>query len=142
MTEKVNHSLDGEEEFAQCILNSIDSIKKWLIGLTVVIFLSMAVITTNTVVTRRTGQEGKKISAQNNRFLVNFSNYLRCLVVNEEEVVLAMGKDAYLDLCDSLLFLGTDQKPNVIKAKIPENFVPSTTTTIVPPSDPTTTPPG
>lgn len=94
--------------------------------LVAIVFFCLAVISITGIVGARTAAQSKEVSAQNNRFLENFSNYMRCLIVNEDEVIAAIGEDAYLDVCDELLFRGTGQKPHVIKATIPT----TTTTTI------------
>lgn len=99
--------------------------------MTAVMVVSLAIISVAGIVGARTGAEAKEISQQNNRFLENFSNYMRCLIVNEDEVVIAIGEEAYLNICDELLFRGTGQKPHVIKATIPD---PKATTTTAPPA--------
>lgn len=96
--------------------------------MTGVVIVCLAVISVAGIIGARTGADAKEISQQNNRFLENFSNYMRCLIVNEDEVVIAIGEEAYLNICDELLFRGTGQKPHVIKAQIP------TTTTTAPPT--------
>lgn len=125
----------ANEELANHILNAITSIKHLLIAMTAVIFLSMAVITTSAILTNRVQTDAKEISQQNHRFLENFSNYMRCLIVNDEKVVVAVGEENYLNLCDKLLFLGTGQTPHVVKITIPPEFTTTTTT----PGDSTTT---
>lgn len=128
----------ANEQLAQNILNAITAIKHLLIAMTVVIFISMAVISTSTILTNRVQTEAKAISAQNHHFLENFSNYMRCLIVTDEKVVIAVGEENYLNLCDKLLFLGTGQTPHVVRITIPPEF---TTTTTVPGDSTTTTPP-
>lgn len=99
---------------------------KLLIGVVVV---CLAVISATGIVAARTAADSKEISAQNNNFLQNFSNYMRCLIVNEDEVVIAIGEEAYLNICDKLLFLNTGQTPVVIKAQIPGQPTTTSTTT-------------
>lgn len=116
----------ANEKLADNILHAITSIKKWLVVLTAVIFVSMAVITTNTVVTNRAQKDIKEIGASNQRFLVNFASFMQCLVVSDKEVVTAMGVDAYFAECNKLLFRNTGLKPEpVTKVTMP----PTTTTT-------------
>jgi len=119
----------ANEELAHKILLAITEIKKWLVAMTIVIFISMAVISTSAILTNRVQTDAQEISQQNHKFLENFSNYMRCLIVNEDDVVIAVGEENYLNLCDKLLFLGTGQTPHVVKAEIPPEFTPTTTTT-------------
>jgi hypothetical protein len=104
------------------------SLKNLIKVLLATVIISMAVMSTAAVLSFRAAQGSKETSEQNNRFLGNFSNYMRCLIVNEDEVIIAIGEEAYVNLCDELLFLGTGEKPNVIRAEIPKDF-PTTTTT-------------
>ena len=101
-------------------------IKNLLVALLVVVFISLAVIGLTGIVANRSATNAQHASEQNNRFLENFSNYMRCLIVNEEDVVIAVGEEAYLNLCDELLFRGTGERPDPIKVTIPPNF-PTTT---------------
>ena len=98
-----------------------------------VALLNQSIDDTRASVTR--AAEAAKIAAdisdQNNRFVDNFSNYMTCLIVNEEEVVVAVGEDVYVELCKQLLYRGIDEIPPTIKVQIPTNF-PSTTTTTTP----------
>lgn len=127
----------ANEQLAQNILTAINHIKNILVAMTAVIFLSMAVITTSAILTNRVQTDAKEISSQNHRFLENFSNYMRCLIVNDDKVVIAVGEENYLNLCDKLLFLGTGQTPHVVKVTIPPEL---TSTTTSPPTTETTGP--
>lgn len=103
----------GEEHsrLAGLIINDIKGIRNLLLALVVVIFVSMAVITTNTVVAWRSQQHIKEFSQSNNRFLANFSSYMRCLVVVNEPLYNQLGKGLYFDTCDIILFRGTGLSP-------------------------------
>ena len=106
------------------LLKSLKNLLKLLI---VVVFVSLAVISVTGMLANRSATEATHASEQNQRFLENFSNYMRCLIVNEDEVIIAIGEEAYLNLCDELLFRGTGERPNPIKVTIPPDF-PTTTT--------------
>jgi hypothetical protein len=97
--------------------------------LTIVLFLTLATVAFSSTFVVQNTQKSKEISEQNNRFLNNFSNYMRCLIVNEDEVVIAVGEDKYVELCEELLFRGTGDRPKPIIVTIPPNFIPTTTTT-------------
>jgi hypothetical protein len=58
---------------------------------------------------------------------------MRCLVVNDDEVVKAYGLEAYFNVCDDLLFRNTGLVPTHYKVPIP------VTTTSTVPSTPETT---
>lgn len=101
--------------------------RKWIIILlvTIISVLSFGVAALNQSVA-----ETKKVGESNNRFLANFSDYMRCLVINDEEVVVAVGEETYFNLCDELLFRSTGLRPNPTKVTIPPNLTSTTTTTI------------
>lgn len=115
----------GEEHsrLAGLILDDIKGIRNLLLSLVVVIFVSMAVITTNTVINYRSQQSVKELSQSNNRFLANFSDYMRCLVVVNEPLYEKLGKGLYFDSCDVILFRGTGLSPH------PHDADPTTSTT-------------
>jgi hypothetical protein len=129
----------ANEVLAEHILTAINKVRHLLVIMTVIVFISMAVISTSAILTNRVQTDAKEISSQNHRFLENFSNYMRCLIVNEEDVVIAVGEENYLNLCDKLLFLGTGQTPHVVKVTIPPELTSTTTTTVLP-ATPTSTP--
>lgn len=111
------------------LLQNIRFLTRLLIG---VVVISLAVISLTGIVASRTATEAKHVGEQNNTFLGNFSDYMRCLVVNDDQVVLAVGEEAYFNLCDALLFRGTGQESRTAtKVTIPENF--TTTTSTAPP---------
>ncbi len=134
MTEKKPTAAEraaSSEELAQKQKEVVDLLHKnqfMLKLMTGVVIVCLAVISVAGIIGARTGADAKRIGQQNNRFLENFSNYMRCLIVNEDEVIIAIGEEAYLNICDQLLFRGTGQKPNVIIAEIPPDF-PTTTST-------------
>lgn len=105
----------------------IKNLLKLLLG---VVFVALAIISVTGMLAFRNAEDGKAISAQNNRFLDNFANYMRCLIVNEDEVVIAVGEDAYVALCEELLYKDTGKKPSPTVVTIPPN---ATTTTIAAP---------
>lgn len=104
----------GEEHsrLAGLIIDDIKGIRNLLLALVIVIFVSMAVITTNTVVAFRSQQHVKELSQSNNRFLSNFSDYMRCLVVVNQPLYDKLGKGLYFDTCDIILFRGTGLSPH------------------------------
>lgn len=105
----------GEEHsrLAGLILDAISHIKTLLIGLVFIVFVSMAIITTNTVLTHRTQQDQKLLARGTTQFLTNYSNYMHCLVIVDEPLYAAIGKDAYFAQCDALLYKGTGLTPPV-----------------------------
>lgn len=66
------------------------------------------------------------VSSDQALFRDNFSNYMNCLIVNEEEVVIEVGEEAYVEICKQLLYLGIDPIPPTIKAD--PNLLTTTTT--------------
>ncbi len=123
-----SEELDKAQKEVVVLLHKNQFLLKLMTGVLVV---SLAVISLTGILANRSATNAVEVSQQNNRFLENFSNYMRCLIVNEDEVILTIGEEAYLNLCDELLFRGTGQKPNVIIAEIPKDF-PTTTTTAQP----------
>lgn len=71
-----------------------------------------------------------KVVEQNDRFVDNFSNYMTCLIIGEDEVVKAVGEEAYVEICKQLLYRGITPVPPTIKAEVPRpptTITPSTT---------------
>lgn len=105
----------------------MDYLKKvsrdWVI--TIVLFLTLATVGFTSITSSRTAEEAKKISTSNQAFLVNFSSFMQCLVVNDKEVVTALGVETYFNECNKLLFRGTGLEP----APITKVTAPPTTTT-------------
>lgn len=93
-----------------------------------VVFVSLAVISVCAVLTVRVGTDARQAGKSNNEFLSNFSNYMRCLVINDDTVVAAYGEEKYFDLCDALLFEGTGVKPRKVTVTVPDPNAPTTTT--------------
>lgn len=125
-------NVHGEEHLrlANIIINNIKGVRKLLFVLVFIIFVAMAVITTNTVVTHRAQREIRSLSESNkkfgestNRFLANYSDYMRCLVVIDEPLYKELGKEKYFNTCDDVLFRGT----SIVRH--PYNSVPTTNTT-------------
>lgn len=92
----------------------------WVVSLLVVIG---SVLTYGIALLNQSISEVKKLTAKaatiaddQTRFRDNFSNYMNCLIVNEEEVVIAVGEEAYVEICKRLLYLGIDPIPPTIKA--------------------------
>lgn len=82
--------------------------RAWVIGL--LILISASVIY-GVALVKQNLDEAVEISESNNTFLANFSDYMRCLVVTDEIKYEELGKAAYFDMCDTLLFRGTGLKP-------------------------------
>lgn len=118
--------LDKAQKEVVVLLHKNQFLLKLMTG---VLVICLAVISTAGIIGARTSVEAKQVSSQNQRFLQNFSNYMRCLIVNDDQVVIAVGEDKYLSLCEDLLFRGTGQKPESIKVVIPPEFTTTTTTT-------------
>lgn len=77
---------------------------------------------------RHITEQATDISSDQARFRDNFSNYMNCLIVNEDEVIISVGEEAYVEICKRLLYLGIDPIPPTIKAD-PSLLMPTTTTT-------------
>lgn len=101
------------------LLRTIKHLTRLLIGIVIV---SLAVISVTGIVASRTATKSKEIGTLNNVFLGNFSDYMRCLVVNDDKVVIAVGEEKYFDLCDKLLFKGTGQEHTITKVTIPPEY--------------------
>lgn len=90
----------------------MDKIKKyasiWIIVL--LIFISSAVAY-GVALVNQSIDDVHQVSESNNRFLENFSDYMRCLVVTDEALYEELGRAAYFDHCDMLLFRGTGLTP-------------------------------
>ena len=124
-----SEELDKAQKEVVVMIKENRFLLRLLIG---VVTVCLAVISIAGIIGARTGTEAKKISSQNNQFLDNFANYMRCLIVNEDDVVIAVGEDAYVALCEELLYRDTGKKPNPIIVEIPKDFDPNapiTTTT-------------
>ena len=72
----------------------------WVVGLLIV---CASILSWGTVMLHDTAESS-------NRFLVNFSEYMHCLVVPNEVEYAKVGKDAYFAECDALLYRGTGHK--------------------------------
>jgi hypothetical protein len=96
----------------------------WLL---LVVFGALAVISAAGIVTVTVSSDTKSVGQQNRAFLTNFSDYMRCLVINDDQVVVAYGEEAYFNICDELLFRNTGLKPSHFKVTLP-----STTTSTIP----------
>lgn len=108
------------------VRNDIAGLKKLMKSLLIVVFVALAIMSSAGILTVRTSQDTKAVSQQNRAFLQNFSDYMRCLVVADNEAVKAYGLEKYFNLCDDLLFRNTGLVPTHTKITIP-----STTTTTV-----------
>lgn len=86
----------------------IDPVRLWVIGLLIVI---TSILSYGVVLLHHDTSYTKDLSESNNRFLQNFSDYMRCLVVTDEALYEELGKAAYFDHCDTLLFRGTGLTP-------------------------------
>lgn len=112
----------------------VGHLRKIMSWLLVVVFGALAIMSASGIITVRVSADTKAVGQQNRAFLTNFSDYMRCLVINDDKVVIAYGEEAYFNICDDLLFRGTGLKPTHFKVTIP-----STTTTTVPVPETTTT---
>lgn len=92
----------------------------WIMGL--LVFLCGAVVYGISLLHQNISDIEKLVAQTNGvasdqaRFRDNFSNYMNCLIVNEEEVVIQVGEEAYVEICKQLLYLGIDPIPPTIKA--------------------------
>lgn len=112
-TDYINAHGEEHSRLAGLIRNDITRVKHLLVWLVAIVFVSMAIITTNVVVTRNNQKNIRTLSASNNKFLANFSEYMHCLVVVDQPLYQELGKDAYFAHCDALLFKGTGIKPPI-----------------------------
>lgn len=85
-----------------------DPVRVWAVGLLVLVasILSYGIALLNQGI-----DQSQQVSEQNTRFLSNFSDYMRCLVVTDEVKYDELGKAAYYDFCEELLFRGTGLRP-------------------------------
>jgi len=110
-----------------------DTSSQKLLGLmATIIFICMAITSITAVYTFRIAGQSKqsndnleKLAESNQTFLTNLSDYFRCLVVPDEALYLELGKEAYFDRCDALLFRNTGLVPN------PRPLTTTTTTIVV-----------
>jgi hypothetical protein len=112
------------------IRHDISKTRTLLKALLAVVFVALAIMSVTGIVTSRVSTDTKDLGEQNRQFLQNFSDYMRCLVVNDDTVVLAVGEEKYFNLCDDLLFRNTGLVPTHTKVTIPPEF---TSTTTIPP---------
>lgn len=110
------------------VRHDIAGIKSLLKKLLAVVFVALAIMSAAGIVTVRTAEDTKAVSQQNRAFLQNFSDYMRCLILNDDAVVKSYGKENYFNLCDDLLFRNTGLVPSHTVVTIP-----STTTTTTKP---------
>jgi len=104
------------------------SFEKWRLWIVILLVAITSTLAYGTILLNQNVQEVKEISQQNNRFVDNFSNYMNCLIVGEDEVVLAVGEETYVEICKQLLYRGLDDIPPTIKATIPPHLITTTTT--------------
>jgi hypothetical protein len=97
----------------ELVKHEVRELKRMLKALLAVVFVSLAIIGASSIVSARVASDTKDIGQQNRAFLRNFSDYMRCLVVPDEALYKSMGKAAYFDHCDVLLFRGTGLKPSL-----------------------------
>jgi hypothetical protein len=106
--------------------------RTWGMTLLVAIFsvlsYGIALLNQNIDDVKRVADKTAEIAKQNDRFVDNFSNYMNCLIIGEDDVVRAVGEEVYVDICKQLLYRGINPIPPTIKAQIPE-FTPTTTST-------------
>lgn len=112
------------------MIEEFHELKNLIKALLAVVFIALMIMTTSTVMSYRAAQRGKEVSEQNNKFLTNFSDYMRCLIINDDNVVKAVGIETYFNLCDDLLFRGTGKDHTITKVTIPDTTTtaPMTTT--------------
>lgn len=120
---------DSERDLAvRAVRHDISGIRTLLKWLLVVVFGAMAILSAAGIVTVRVGSDTKEIGKQNRAFLQNFSDYMRCLIINDEDQVKTVGKEVYFNLCDDLLFRNTGLVPAHTKVTIPPDLTTTTTT--------------
>ena len=113
----------------------VRGLKKLVGWLLVIVFGALAIMSASGIVTVRVSSDTKEVGQQSRAFLTNFSDYMRCLVVNDDQVVIAYGEEAYFNICDELLFRNTGLKPTHFKVTLPS----TTTSTTAPPETTVTT---
>lgn len=101
--------------------------RNWVVVLLVltvaVLSYGVALLNQNIDQTKAVGNKAATVGNTNNRFLVNFSAELRCLIVPDEALYEKLGRGGYFDYCDALLYRGTGIQPQSVS---------STTTTTSP----------
>lgn len=100
----------------------VRTLMRWLL---IVVFGAMALMSATGVITVRVSNQGREVSQQNRAFLTNFSDYMRCLIVTDQEAVKAYGFEKYFNLCDDLLFRDTKIDHTLTKVTIPTTVPPT-----------------
>lgn len=116
-----------------------DKVRLWAIVLLVaiasILAYGIALLNQNIDEAKKVSQQTRELARQNDRFVDNFSNYMSCLIVNEDEVVIEVGEEAYVEICKQLLYRGITPIPPTIKPDSDLLPKPGTTTTTEPESE-------
>lgn len=115
---KTRRAFWGWQTWVMILLTVIASILAW----------GVALLNQSIDQTKLTAERSERLNVEQNRFVDNFSNYMNCLIVNEDEVVLQVGEEAYVEICKQLLYRGITPIPETIKAD-PSLLTTTTTTT-------------
>lgn len=87
----------------------------WVISLLIVIgsaiSYGIALLNQNIDKVEAVAENSSRLNESNNRFLINFSDYLRCILIRDEKLLAELGTEKYYDHCEVLLFRGTGLKP-------------------------------
>lgn len=105
----------------------------WRIWVAFLSFLMVAVVSFGVIVVNNGQKDVKQITKQTreltedqSRFVDNFSNYMTCLIVNDDKLVIQVGEETYVEICKRLLYRNINPIPPTIKPDLSEL---STTTT-------------
>ena len=125
MTEGIPATTEELNRAQAEVQDDIKHLKSLNKALLAVVFIALTIMSVTGIITVRTSSDTKAVGQQNRAFLTNFSDYMRCLIVTDQDAVQAYGIEPYFNLCDDLLFRNTGLTHTLTKVTIP-----STTTTV------------
>lgn len=114
------------------VKTAFDKWRAWIVALLVLVVAvlswGVALLNQNIDEVKLLSEQNKSISVDQAQFRDNFSNYMTCLVVNDDTLVIAVGEETYIEICKRLLYRGIDPIPPTIKPDL-SVLDPVTTTT-------------
>lgn len=91
-----------------------------------VLSFGLIILVNNQQATKIIAKQNQELTEDQSRFVDNFSNYMTCLIVNDDTLVIKVGEEVYVEICKQLLYRGITPIPPTIKPDISQL---STTTT-------------
>jgi hypothetical protein len=80
-----------------------------------VISMGVVVINNNQRDLKEIAKRAERVSVEQDRFRDNFSNYMSCLIVNDQNLLAQVGEKTYVEICKQLLYRGIDPIPPTIE---------------------------